>query len=110
MFDAMLNIVSLTPNAPSEEEIAAGAPPEVMVGLVLGLMLPLADPSDPSRPLMVQGGNLRFRLDADSAVAFGKKLVAEGERLPKRSRIEIASSMTNAEQAAERLNSLRNDR
>lgn len=99
----MLNIMSVNTNAPTPDEIDQGATPEVIVSLTPGLMLPIADPNDPSHPVVVPGGNIRFRLDGDSAVAIGRKLVEEGERMPKRSRIEVASSVASAEEAARRL-------
>lgn len=107
MFDTMLNIMSVNTNAPTTEEIDQGANPEVIVTLTPGLMLPIADPSDPTHPVVVPGGNIRFRLDGESAVSIGRKLVEEGERMPKRSRIEVASSLSGAEGAARRLAELK---
>ncbi len=107
VFDAMLNVMSVNTSAPTDEDIANGAEPMLVISLVPGLMLPLADPNNPSQPIVVPGGNLRFRLDGEAAVAIGQKMVEDGKRLPKRSRIEIASDLTGAEKAAEHMNSLR---
>lgn len=107
MFDTMLNIMSVTTQAPSPEELDAGADPEVIVSLVPGLVLPLADPGDPHKPIVVPLGQLRFRIDGDASKTIGAKLVEEGERLPARSRVEVATSMAGAEETARRLEELR---
>lgn len=107
MFDTLLNIMSVTTQAPSPEELDAGAEPELIVSLVPGLVLPLADPGNPHQPIVVPMGQLRFRLDGEASVRIGSKLVEDGERIPARSRVEVATSMAGAEEAARRLEELR---
>lgn len=107
MFDTMLNVMSVTTNAPTDEELGDGAEPQVLMTLVPAVALPLADPTDPSRPIVVPVGNLRFRLDGEAAVSIGEKLAEEGRRMPRRSRVEIASSVSAAEEAARRVAELR---
>lgn len=103
----MLNVMSVTTSAPSEEDLANGATPEIIMSLGLGIVLPLADPANPSQPVVVPGGQVRFRLDGEAAEEVGNKMAEEGARLPRRSRLEIASSVSAAEEAARRLESLR---
>lgn len=107
MFDTMLNVLSVTTSGPSEDDVANGADPHIVVSVLTGMALPLADPANPGQPLVVPGGQVRFRLDGDAAVAIGTKLAEQGAALPKRPRIEIAQSLAGAEQAAERIASLR---
>lgn len=107
MIDAMLNIMSVTTQGPSQEELDAGANPELIVSLVTGLVLPLADPGNPNQPIVVPAGQVRFRLDGDAAVTIGEKMAEEGKRLPARPRVEVATSLAGAEDAARRLEGLR---
>lgn len=96
----MLDLHGATVSYPSQEQIDAGANPELIVTLVTGLTLPIADPSDPSSPLVVPGARFRLRFDGEDAVTVGKQMIAGGETLPKRSRIPVASSLAEAEQVA----------
>lgn len=94
-------------NAPSEEALAQGANPEVMLALTPALMLPLADPQNPTQPIYVPLKTINFLLNGPAAVKLGEGLMTEGARMPGPSRIEVATSLTGAEQAAARLDALR---
>lgn len=107
MFDTMLNVMSVTTQAPTEKELEAGASPELVLSLVPALILPVADPENPNQPIIVPAGHLRFRIDGEAAVSVGRKMIEEGERLPRRPRVEVATSLSGAEDAARRLEGLR---
>lgn len=107
MFDAMLKVLSVNTSAPTDEEIAAGAVPMVVVTLTTGLALPFADPQDPGKPMVIPDASYRFHLDGDVCAAIGSKMVEAGKRLPKPSRLLTASSLAGAEDVAAQINSLR---
>lgn len=108
MFDATLNVMSVHTDAPTQEQIDQGANPEVIMSIVPGIVLPLADPANPTEPVVVPGGQFRIRLDGEAAVTIGTRLAEQGKALPpRRPKIEVAASLAGADEAARRLAELR---
>jgi hypothetical protein len=107
LFDAKLELLSINLTSPDEDQINDGATPEVVTILTEAMALPIPDPSDPERPLLIPVGHYRFSLDGDTALAIGQQYIELGEKLPKRSRVIVSRNLSAAEQAAERLAALK---
>jgi hypothetical protein len=103
----MLDVAGLDVTTPTPEEIEAGARPEIIVTLFTAseTPLPIADPSNPGQPIVVPlpGPRYRFRLDGEGAEGVGARLIEAGSKLPRRSRIETATSLVGVQHAAANL-------
>lgn len=106
-FETTYNIIGISAHAPTDEELAAGADPLVMVNLTPGLMLPMENPAQPGQPVVIPLGQVRYRISGEASIEFGHTLVAEGERMPKKTHVDIATSMAGVEEVANRLSRLK---
>lgn len=109
LFDVMLmHALAVNTTAPTDEEVAAGTDPLLLMRITAGIALPLADPTQAGRPLMVPVAHFGFRVDRDACIAVGTQLISDGNRMPKPSGLEIVSDVAHAEQTAARLRTFRN--
>lgn len=105
-FDATLNVVGTSIGAPTEEQLAQGAPSALELSLQIGQQLPFSQgPGHP--PVVAEFGTLRFGLDRDTAIEFFSKGLEAAQALPAKKPIEIASNLQGVEEAAERLAKLK---
>jgi hypothetical protein len=102
-FETTYNIIGLSAHAPSDEELEAGAEPLVTVNITPGLMLPMENPQAPGQPIVVPLGQIRYRINGEACIEFGETLINEGQRMPKRSKVDIVSSMAGVDEVADRL-------
>ncbi|WP_028058445.1 hypothetical protein [Candidatus Solirubrobacter pratensis] len=93
--------------APEADEIEPGTVPTLVLNLVSGLALPFANPDDPGQPLVIPSQAFNFRMNADVAVQIGQMLLDSGQKMPKPSRLALATSVPGAEAAAARLAALK---
>lgn len=104
-FDANITVGGLDLAVPGEEALKNGVHPHVEVILTVVQPLPIAQ--GPGQPLIVPLGNLKFPIGRDQAVEFFKKGLEAAEGLPPESKLEIASDLTAAEQAAQQMQAMR---
>jgi len=93
---------------PEESDIEPGTVPLLTLQLVEGLALPIPDPNNPGQPIVIPAVEYSFGLAGETAIQIGTRLVEGGEKLPKPSRIAVASNVQGVEAVADRLASLRN--
>lgn len=88
-FEAQINVTNVGIGNSDDDKA-------LIVNLGIGMALPLAQPGT-DRPLQAPLGSLTFTLDRDSAIQMGKQLQEEGEKLKPASKLEVASSMKQAD-------------
>jgi hypothetical protein len=105
-FSAELNVIGTSLGVPTEEQLEAGAEPNLEVNLIIGQTLPFS-PGPGQPPVVAPLGQLTYRLAKDMAVEFFKKGIEAAEDLPEPSKLAVATDLASAEQAAQQLDRLR---
>lgn len=104
-FEARVNVAATSIAIPTEEQQEQGAN-NVDIHLVVTVPLPFAQgPGQP--PLQTQLGTIVYGLDRDTAIKFFKQGLEAAEKLPKTSDLEVATDLSAAEAAAQRLEALK---
>src|SRR5206468_1147823 len=98
-FEIALTPLQFRAVAPTDEEIASGAAPEIRMLIFAGIYLPIAQPGT-NQPLAVPAATISFAMSKDDAAEIGAKLQAEAARLPSKAKIEVASSLAGVDHAA----------
>jgi hypothetical protein len=109
MIEISINTLAVDAEAPTEEQIEAGAPPLVAMQLVGGSALPLADPNNPQRPVQFPSIAINVPLNKESALSLSKLLAEKAGSLPSApsGKIIQASSMADVAQVAQVQNGLK---
>lgn len=99
VFDASLNIIAVDVEQPEGENY-------LRVVMDVGLPLPIADPVTKDAVVMPVG-QIHFRIDRDTGLRWGQKIVMEAEGLKPPSNIEVATSLGDAEKVAKTLEGMK---
>lgn len=104
MFNADLNVMDMTLGVPTPEALEAGdAEPNVEVGLVTGIALPIANP-ETGAPVMVPGAILKFKLGKEDAIKLFEQGLKAAQELPDpkpKTNIMTATNLDAVTRAAE---------
>lgn len=102
MVEISLNTLAVDVESPTTEQLDAGAPPLLVMQVVGGSALPLADPSNPNRPVQFPSVAFNAPLNKESALSLSKLLAEKAADLPEApsGKIITASSMHDAAQVA----------
>lgn len=101
-FDANINVVGTSIGMPTEEQMNAGAPAVLELGLKVGQQLPFSQgPGQP--PVTADLGMLRFTLDREVAIEFFEKGLEAAKTLPVKPNIDIATNLEGVEEAAKQM-------
>lgn len=102
-FDAEISVLHTTVSTPSEEALEAGAESTLELGIITGIMLPIANPQT-GQPLMVPTGKIRFSFHREQAIEIFTQALEQAQRLPAQptptGKIEIARDLGAVERAA----------
>lgn len=105
MFEINLNALGVDAEAPTAEQLEAGAPELVHLQAVGGSALPLGDPQNPGRPMMFPSCAVNFALNKEAALGLAKLLEEKANELPdekpQSGRIALANSMSDVERHAQ---------
>lgn len=105
MVELTLDTLAIDADIPSQEALEGGAQPVVAAQVVGGSALPLADPTNPQRPLRFPSMAVNFALAKENALAFAKLLKEKAEQLPDApqpsGKLITATNISEAEAVAE---------
>lgn len=105
MLEISIECIGVDADVPDDTQIEAGVPAHVMLQVVGGTDLPFASQPGSNRPLRVPTTSVRFSLTKEAATQLGDLLKEQAGKLPesKQSSLQIASSLSEAEQVARAL-------
>lgn len=81
MIETSLETMAVDADVPDEEALKNGALPQVVIQVVGGTSLPIADPST-NRPLRFPSHAVNFALTRESALQFAEVIKEKAETLP----------------------------
>lgn len=102
MFDITLTVGPPSLTIPDSDNLEPGRP----VFLEAAFPVVQVIPGPGGQPVPMAVGNCRIPIERDTAIQFGRTLVEEAEKLPKTSKLDIASSISEVEKAAQRMEQL----
>lgn len=105
MIEVAIQAIGFRIEAPTEEELHAGASPEMMFTVLAGLPLPFQQ--TPGQPVIVPAMAVRFGLHRDPALDAAKQMKDAAERLPKPSDLTIVGNMQAADKIAKETSKFR---
>lgn len=101
-FDMNLAVMSTAVGLPDLDKLPPGQEASVELVLTVPITLPFASSPD-GDPLSIPIGNVRFRMGRDDAVDFFRNALTAAERLPRKSDVLIANSMSDVDRAHDTL-------
>src|SRR4051812_17281408 len=87
MFEITVHTMAIDVGATSDEQQAAGMPPQVMGQIIGGTVLPFQGPD--GNPVQYPSISVNFNLNREAALKMAEKLKEEAERLPETKRADI---------------------
>lgn len=102
MLEISLDTMAVDADAPDEAALQNGAPPQVIVQVIGGTVLPIADPST-RRPLRFPSHAVNFALTKETALELADLIKAKAETLPSSpsGKLVTATSLDEVEQVAD---------
>lgn len=102
MLDIRVVPLAIDAQAPDEQALELGAPPEVLTQITAGLFLPF-EQSPGQGPIPIPFANIRFGLPKDAVLDLIRRLTEAAENLPDQSDLIIPGNMDQAEQYARQI-------
>lgn len=102
MIETSIETLAIDADTPDKEALEGGALPQVVIQVVGGTSLPIADPST-NRPLRFPSIAVNFALTRESALEFAKLVKEKAESLPSgpSGKIITASSLDEVAKVAD---------
>lgn len=110
MFEIGFQPLALQVSAPSEDELRAGAPSELMLHITGGVFVPVDSNPSSTQAYPIPAATFRFPLNKDAAKEAGQRLIEEAEKLPDKPNITLATDLSQVQQAADFESRLRGGR
>lgn len=104
-FDTTVNVVGTSIGVPTEEHLAAGAPPALEIAIKIGQQLPFSA-GDGQPPVVAELGTIRFGLNQDTAVEFFEQGLEAAKKLPVKPKLDIATNLDGVEEAAKKISAI----
>lgn len=109
-FDTEVSVLHTQISTPSAEALEAGAEALIELGIITGIMLPIANPQT-GQPIVAPTGKYRFSFGREQAIEIFTQALEAAQNLPEAparpsGKLEVASDMNAVKRAADEINRL----